>query len=253
MKQWIEKSNLPLHEVTTCAIGAQYIEIIKALTSLGIQVIPIKPDIRLPKPLQGHGDMQICYLGQGKMLLLPGREELREAFTGLGFLTEDSDPPGKYYPQDVKLNAVFLGKKCICNSKTIDKKITNHCREQGIEIVEVSQGYSKCNLCVVDERSGITSDKGIERVLSKLGLDILLISEGHIQLPGYPWGFIGGCSGLLGKDTIAFTGSLNSHPDAEKIKNFIHRRRMNIIELTNGPLLDIGSILPLEEKVERTT
>ena len=58
-------------------------------------------------------------------------------------------------------------------------------------------------------------------------------------------------SGLLGRKLLAFTGSLGAHPDGERIKEFLHSRGVEPLELTDGPLYDVGSILPLLEEDAR--
>ena len=56
----------------------------------------------------------------------------------------------------------------------------------------------------------------IYKKLTRYGIDVLLIRPGYIELPGYPYGFIGGTNGNLSKDIIVFSGSLKEHPDYEK-------------------------------------
>lgn len=121
----------------------------------------------------------------------------------------------------------------------------------GITLVPVNQGYAKCSVCAVDERSIITQDPSIAQAAKRHGLNVLKIQAGRILLPGYDTGFIGGCSGLLGRKLLAFTGSLGAHPDGEWIKEFLHSRGVEPLELTDGPLYDVGSILPLLEEDAR--
>ena len=71
-------------------------------------------------------------------------------------------------------------------------------------------------------------------------------------MPGYDTGFIGGCSGKLAPDKMAFAGQLSSHPDGELIRAFILDCGISVTELKKGPLLDVGGILPLlQGEVER--
>lgn len=115
----------------------------------------------------------------------------------------------------------------------------------------MNQGYAKCSVCAVDERSIITQDPSIAQAARRQGLNVLKIQTGRILLPGYDTGFIGGCSGLLGGSCWRHR-SLSAHPDGERIKEFLHSRGVEPLELTDGPLYDVGSILPLlEEDVRR--
>ena len=52
---------------------------------------------------------------------------------------------------------------------------------------------------------------------------------------------------MLGKDLLAVTGSLSSHPDGERISHFVHNRGVRLLKLTDGLLVDGGSILSLME------
>ena len=76
---------------------------------------------------------------------------------------------------------------------------------------------------------------------------MLKIQKGFISLPGYDYGFIGGCCGKLSKNILAFTGKIESHPDYNNIKDFCRNYNVNVLSLTNDDLLDIGGILPIAE------
>ena len=76
---------------------------------------------------------------------------------------------------------------------------------------------------------------------------MLLIRPGWIKLPGYNTGFLGGSCGKLSPDKLAFTGQLSSHPDGKAIRAFLEQRGVAAVELSHGPLVDTGGILPLKE------
>ena len=100
-------------------------------------------------------------------------------------------------------------------------------------------------MALVDANHAITADRGLERALKAKGFEVLLIRPGFIELPGYDTGFVGGCSGKLAPDKMAFTGELSSHPDGELIRAFLKSQGISAVELRKGPLLDVGGILPL--------
>ena len=116
---------------------------------------------------------------------------------------------------------------------------------RGLRILPVRQGYTACAVAVLDKQCAITSDLGIARHLEKNGFTVLRIQPGFIQLPGYGAGFIGGCCGKLAPDLLAVTGHLESHPDGQRMRDFIQKRGIAVWELTDGPLLDVGGVLPL--------
>ncbi|WDU82143.1 hypothetical protein PWK10_10295 [Caloramator sp. Dgby_cultured_2] len=46
-------------------------------------------------------------------------------------------------------------------------------------------------------------------------------------MEGLNFGFIGGATGLIGKDNLAFYGSLDYHPEGDSIKNFCQNTTLN--------------------------
>ena len=147
------------------------------------------------------------------------------------------------YPYDVKLNAAMFGDNLICNGKYTDERIIAYAKQTGKNIIDVKQGYAKCSVCIVDENSIITSDESIYKKVTQNNINALLIEKGHIDLNGYNYGFIGGCSGLINKNKLAFTGNITLHPNYNDIKKFCDNREVEVISLSNKKLYDYGSLL----------
>jgi len=78
--------------------------------------------------------------------------------------------------------------------------------------------------------------------LKNTDVEVLTVREGHVLLPGFDTGFIGGASGRVG-DEIIFNGDLSAHPDFEKIRDFIQCRGLKVRYFPGLPLTDIGSII----------
>ena len=76
-------------------------------------------------------------------------------------------------------------------------------------------------------------------------MDVLLIRQGYIELPGVDYGFIGGSSFKVNKNTLAFTGNIKLHPDYNNIKSFAHNHNVELLSLTENTMIDIGSIIPI--------
>ncbi|MBR6701008.1 MAG: hypothetical protein IKL72_04685 [Firmicutes bacterium] len=149
---------------------------------------------------------------------------------------------GSDYPKDVPYNAACTGKYFIHNLKYTDEKLLEYARSLELEFVNVRQGYSKCSIAVIDEDSVITSDEGIAKALRFKGLDVLLMQKGHIRLPGYAYGFIGGTCGRIG-DEIVFNGDLSAHPDHDIICDFITSKGLTVKYFKGYQLEDIGSVI----------
>ena len=185
-----------------------------------IEKIPSYPHIC--SGISSHADLFFCDLG-GRL------------FRG------DPLRVGASYPADIPYNACSTGRYFIHNLKYTDPLLLETARKSGQILIHVSQGYARCSCLPINETSVITADRGIAAACRKSGLDVLLIETGHILLPGYPWGFIGGTAGKIGKE-ILFHGDLFSHPNGTEIRDFIEERGLKVIRFSCFPLTDIGSI-----------
>jgi len=245
--KYIEKPNLPQGRVTVAAISTQAGESIQKLNELGIKTIEIKPYNVLPEPVNYHADLQILHLGNDFILyqnehLCIGESELKFNFKKI------HQSAGNRYPDDVRLNCAIIGKKIICNVNTIAREVLEFAELNGLTVINVNQGYTKCSICVVNENAIITDDESTFTAAGNFFNDTLFISKGSIGLKGYGYGFIGGCCGKIDENIIAFNGAIESHKDYKKILDFLNRNSVEIIELNNKPLYDIGGILPLCEE-----
>jgi len=148
------------------------------------------------------------------------------------------------YPFDVGLNAAKFGDYLICNVRYTNEKVIRYFYEnnKNIKIINVKQGYAKCSVCIVDENSIITSDVSIYKQAKQNNINVLLIEPGHIDLNGYDYGFIGGCSGLIYLNKLAFTGNIDMHPNCGDIKKFCGGRGVEIVSLSENKLYDYGSL-----------
>lgn len=196
----------------------------------------------LTAPTDTHIDMQLVHLGGNKFVcektLYPYyRSVLDEKFEIIcGESALESN-----YPDDIAYNIARVGRAVIHNFKYTDKVIKKYISDNNLCCVNVSQGYAKCNVCVVDENSIITEDKGIFNACGKAGINCLLIRAGFVSLKGYKHGFIGGASVKTDKNTLAFFGEIEKHPDYKKITEFLNVRNIRAVSLKSGKLCDIGS------------
>ena len=205
-------------------------ELQDALAEAGHNMCVLGPKQAVSEPVSAHPDIYMCKLGASpKSPVFHGNEALLR--------------PG--YPAEVMINAVVTEKFMICNVKTVSKELIAAARSlyPDIMMINVAQGYAKCNVVVVDDRSFITEDEGIYNALNGIdGIKVLKIGQGHVDLPGYSRGFIGGASGRIG-DGIWFNGDLNRHPDAERIIEFISSCGLKVRSFAGRKLTDIGSII----------
>lgn len=247
--RFVDHPHLPGAEVQVCALSAGQGYIRLALEQWGIHVVAVSAHPDLSPPVAAHPDMVLHHLGGGEMLVAGGMPELEGELASLGFGVVVCDEAlSADYPGDVLLNCFALGGSLYCRPRSTARQLIQWHREHGTMIRAVNQGYAKCSTCLVDSHSIITADPAIGQAAEAAGLEVLLITPGHIQLPGYQYGFVGGCCGLLASDVLAFTGELSRHPDGERIRAFCRKKGVEVLCLSREPLLDVGGILPLLEK-----
>ena len=208
--------------------------------------LPSHPD--LPSPVSAHVDLLLFFAPNE---ILCTRDYFEIAKEELSIIAEASKKPlrvldkelGNEYPSDVLFNAASVGAALFCYPKAAAGEILA-CYESN-KIIAVKQGYTKCNLLPVDERSLITEDPSIASAARNRGFSVMQIPPGHVELPGYDTGFLGGCSSFAPYqiiNEIFFCGDLDKHPQAEEIRQFCKQRKKEPISLGDFHLLDVGTI-----------
>jgi hypothetical protein len=149
------------------------------------------------------------------------------------------------YPLSVCFNAKSYGNTFVHNLSMTEPLIMDYVKNKKMKTIHVKQGYTGCSLVLLNEKCGITSDKGIYRQLVRHGTNVLLIREGFIELNGFEHGFIGGATGIFDK-TVIFNGDSLMHPDGEAIESFIFAQGYSIIKVKGKVLKDVGSAIILD-------
>ena len=223
--------------------GARYrARLERALDRLGADVLWLSDNPDVDPRLAGHADLGVLVPGEGRVVAAPGvRDNLVNSLTNKGYTGRytvvRSSPQGAVYPADAGLCVCRAGRFTICNPKTVDPVAA---RLLTGEMIAVTQGYTRCAVCVVSDGAIITSDDVIAERAADAGLDVLRITPGHIRLDGFPYGFIGGASIPIARDRVAFTGRLDGHPDGAAIEAFLRRHGKTPLYLTDEPVFDIG-------------
>lgn len=210
---------------------------------------PASIDI-LPVSMRRHADLGIVIISSKKAVCPPeSYAYYKNVLTPYNIeVIEGSSHIGSNYPGDSAYNVGIVGKKCFLNKKVCDKLLLDILISEGYEIAEVKQGYTKCSICPIDENSFITGDSAIAKKGVSMGMNILLISDEGILLPGYKNGFFGGCTGMGSHNELLINGNIDTLRDAKNIKSFLAEKNINIKNLTEREVLDIGSIIPLITK-----
>ncbi len=211
------------------------------LALYGHAPLPCPPHPELDPAIASHPDM-LLFMTQGGIFshaeLIPALEGLHPHLP----LIPIAKRVLRQYPHDVLLNAARVGSFLLCRPDAVADELIEYAKKQGLTVLPVRQGYAKCNTCIVSDHAVITEDASIEKALASVGFDVLRIPQGHVQLEGYPYGFIGGASGNDGTH-VFFCGDLSLHPDGARMANFCKRHGRVPISLAEHPLRDVGSLL----------
>lgn len=156
------------------------------------------------------------------------------------------------YPNDILYNVCIIGNFAIHNFKYTDKTICDLIEKYNLKKINIKQGYSKCSIAAIDEKSVIVSDKAIAKILNENGIETLLIENvNNIKLltnnNSYSnmQGFIGGVMSKLG-DMIFVSGDLRKIDTNDKIRKYIESKNLKIIDFPSLDIIDYGGIIECE-------
>ncbi len=190
--------------------------------------------------ISGHPDIFFCQAPAGLVVTRGLPDHYYEVFRqkGLNFVKGELKP-GNKYPETAYYNAVITDNLLIHNLKVTDSAILGACSD--LDHIHVNQAYTRCNLLALNQMF-VTSDKGIHHTLVSKGLDCRYFSPDGIQLHGFRHGFLGGACGIF-EDKVFVCGSLKYFSQGKEFKQIVDRAGYKLVELYDGPLVDVGSIM----------
>jgi hypothetical protein len=242
----LETPNLPTSPVRAVMMSGESKTLSEAFKRHYIRVFHTTMNQSLHESISGHADMLVYHMENAEFLVSSDQislyKELRSLELNPHYLRALIKSP---YPCDVLLNAARVGHFLICNLKTVAVEIINAAKLADLEIVDISQGYTKCSICIINSNAIITEDKGIKDACVKRGIDALLISKGSVKLNKQNYGFFGGCTGLIDKNKLATAGNIKYHTDYNRISDFLCKHNIEAVSMADGTLFDIGGILPV--------
>ncbi len=229
------------------ALGAPSLLQVKSLSDRGYSVIDLPRFSLLSEPVSCHADMLFSYIC-GKLVTSAlyyssAQVQLDEISLKLGAeIVLDTHSDFSHYPDEARFNTLFHEGFLFANKKAVSPLISDICEKNNIGFIHVNQGYAACSSAVCG-KGIITADSSIYSAVTDAGFTALRISEGHISLPGYSYGFIGGASGFCKKtETLYFNGDIENHPDYRAIQSFSESLGVNIVSLGCWPLTDCGGM-----------
>ncbi|SNX55002.1 hypothetical protein SAMN05660242_2780 [Thermoanaerobacterium sp. RBIITD] len=238
---------LPDRKINVAVIDGREKKLSNILNRLGIKTVLTEKHNFLYEAISYHPDIILHNAGDGDIVVAPGLSSnfisnLKSLNLNVVF---GHNILCRNYPGNIAYNVARLGNYAFHNLRYTDPVLRNILEKKGVKFIDVRQGYTKCNIAIIDEYSFITSDMGIYKIATKNGFDCLLIEQGDIRLEGFDYGFIGGASGLISKDVFCITGDIKYHRNHRKIIDFLKYKNKELIFLTSNQIKDIGSIIPL--------
>lgn len=196
-------------------------------------------------PVNTHPDIQIHFVDR-EIAFVPSElyEYYKHILPNYIDLRIGNKSLGGTYPSNIAYNIARIGDCVILNEKYADEKIVEYYKDNGFRIINVNQGYAKCNICT-DGCVAVTEDNGIYKALIKNNIKTLKIPVGQVFLNGFSYGFIGGASGFFA-NKILFYGQLKDTSLFNEIKNFFEESGCFVYSLDKERLTDYGSILYFE-------
>lgn len=203
-------------------------------------VLWLEPQKPMYEAIAAHPDIFFCE-SNGKLIASPNiplswKEKLKNA--GIEPIYGSSSP-GSAYPQTAAFNAVVTEKMLIHHLKITDPVVLSTMPTS--KHLHTQQGYTRCNLFPLSADCFITGDADIYNRLQKLKMEVVWVDSRQIQLTGFRNGFVGGCFGRLG-DKVFFSGNVKHLNETEAIKKVLDQRHLELVNLYDGPPMDVGSI-----------
>lgn len=221
----------------------------RTILSFVDKIIYIKPWDHLYPAIRSHADIQICPIAKNKLVVQPKLHvETLKAMekAGLELLAGQSELKRRY-PDNIYYNVGISGRYYFHKTSHTDETVRRELEKENIKPVDLKQGYTKCSMAALGDKYIITSDAAIYKKSIEIGLEALLLPPGGILLPGFQYGFFGGCCGVDDKERIfMLNGSVDKYIYGNELKNFIKKTGYALVELHMRKPEDIGSIFILD-------
>lgn len=220
------------------------------LKELGYNLVEIQKSLEIYEEISSHVDIFVCKI-ENKIIIEPNQyERISKKIYKNYIIEKGNEKVEKKYPYDIKYNVCTIGKKAFHNFEFCDLKIKKELIKKGYELINTTQGYTNCSIAVIDENSAIVTDKGLYKILQKYNIDVLYVQhELDIKLLvdleySNRRGFIGGAISRIGNRIIVF-GDLNKIDKEGKIREFILKKGLEILEFKELDVIDYGGIVEL--------
>ena len=226
----------------------------RSLLKYGYHVIRLPASRHIPAPMASHADMLMLVHGDRIITSVEYCDEASYVFSDVRYYAPNTsirfaDEIQRHdYPYDAIYNALIIGKRIFCKTDTVARAVLEHADSAGLKVIHVKQGYPACTVLPLSDDAAITSDKGMASAMEAEGIRVTLVDDSNVSLPPYEHGFIGGAAGVHGNH-VYFLGDLDTHTNAERIKNACREEGLTPISLGTGALVDLGRIIFIDAKL----
>lgn len=226
------------------------------LTARDNRLVLLPPHPALPHPVASHPDMLLffapdaIYCSAGYQKIAARELTLISELLSLEIRILSAELGGQY-PFDIPLNAAPVGTLLFCLPTHTAAELCTHAAYRA---VPVRQGYAKCATLPVGDTALITEDPSIARAAHREGLAVLQVRQNAVRLSGYSTGFLGGAASFAPRGDsreILFCGSLDTHPDAQRIRAFCEAHGYEAVSLSNEPLYDVGTMFTFSTNISK--
>lgn len=223
--------------------------IVAELNDMGVITYKLGKSANLSGETAYHPDMLVNNYRYGQWICEYNAQYLPKEFPYRSIFIESEKELGDLYPDNCIFNNFRLNGTLFCGMYA-DRQIKSYSMYDGLQMKFCSQAYVKCSCVIVAQRAAITSDKQIGKYMRMFGIDVLMLpDEDDIGLSNLSHGLLGGCTGLLSKDLLAFTGNLATYKYGNDVVDFCKDHGVDAYSLTRDYMYDYGGILPITELV----
>lgn len=215
----------------------------RSLMKEGFYIIKLPADPDLGVAVASHPDTLIFRIENELITTADYCDRAAYVFSDLREISDvrisfTCDKRGDKYPLDAMMNGLIINKNVYINTKIASESLKNRARELGYNLRHTNQGYPACSVLAFGN-SAITADKGMAEILKADGIDVTLISQGHISLPPHEYGFIGGAC-IVYDNKVCFFGNIQAHPDYQAICDALDKEGFTAVSLSDEQLTDLG-------------
>ncbi len=228
-------------------------KIVSAAKAHGFDVVSVPSAAGMASPVSAHPDM-IFFCGLDRLFVRSEHLEnkrisdISDQISRLGYIiSPTSDAPSELYPSDIAFNCFVIPQTALIGKADfISGAIKCAATNSGLPVIDTKQGYSKCSSVLIsgadrNDSLVISADTSIIKSVADYAASTVKISYGHVSLPGYDTGFIGGAS-FSTDDTVYFLGDASRHPDFKLIASAASAFGRDVVSLSDEMLFDAGCL-----------